>query len=159
LICRSKKYGICTVAKLIARRIFTKSFKKSKNLLNSQHPAQKCKKLFWLPWSFRVQTSELHISQAFWEHQARQIPTPYKLIVKFCSKWVLSSLILHFLSSSYMRPFGWNSARTKGRKKFVLPIESWFSIFFHFLFSSCYFIMSPSIWPLQPECEVFYFFQ
>jgi hypothetical protein len=30
-----------------------KNFKKSKNLLNSQQPAQNRKKPFWLPWSFR----------------------------------------------------------------------------------------------------------
>jgi hypothetical protein len=35
LIRRSKKYEIYTPAKLIARCIFTKSFKKSKNLLHS----------------------------------------------------------------------------------------------------------------------------
>jgi hypothetical protein len=35
------------------RRIFTKSFKKSKNILNSEQPAQKREKPFWLPWSFR----------------------------------------------------------------------------------------------------------
>jgi hypothetical protein len=35
--------------------------------------------------------SELHISQAFQQHQARQIPTPYELMVKFCSKYVVNS--------------------------------------------------------------------
>jgi hypothetical protein len=39
-------------------------------------------------------TSELHILQAFQEHQTRQIPTPYESGVKFCSKWVLSSFFL-----------------------------------------------------------------
>jgi hypothetical protein len=34
-------------------------------------------------------TSELHISQAFREHQARLILTLYELVVKFCSKHVL----------------------------------------------------------------------
>jgi hypothetical protein len=53
LIRKSEKYEICTPAKLIARCIFAKSFKKSKKLLNSQQPVQKRKKLFWLPWSFR----------------------------------------------------------------------------------------------------------
>jgi hypothetical protein len=41
LIHRSEKYEICTPTKLIARHIFTKSFKKSIFLLNSQQPAQK----------------------------------------------------------------------------------------------------------------------
>jgi hypothetical protein len=47
-------------------------------------------------------TSELHISQAFQEHQACPIPTPYEPIVKFCSKRVLmfifpvfSKVLLH----------------------------------------------------------------
>jgi hypothetical protein len=34
--------------------------------------------------------SELNISQAFQEHQAHQILTPYEPVVKFCSKWVLT---------------------------------------------------------------------
>jgi hypothetical protein len=40
LIRKSEKYEIYTPAKLMARRIFTKSFQKSKNLLHSQQPAQ-----------------------------------------------------------------------------------------------------------------------
>jgi hypothetical protein len=47
-------------------------------------------------------TSELHISQAFHEHQVWPIPTPYEPVVKFCSKWVLSLFFLYFLRSSYM---------------------------------------------------------
>jgi hypothetical protein len=33
--------------------------------------------------------NELHNSQAFREHQAHPISTPYERVVKFCSKWVL----------------------------------------------------------------------
>jgi hypothetical protein len=33
-------------------------------------------KFFWM--------SELHISEAFREHQARPIPTPYEPVVNFC---------------------------------------------------------------------------
>jgi hypothetical protein len=36
----SKNYEICTYAKLLARRIFTKSFKKSKNKMRSSDIAQ-----------------------------------------------------------------------------------------------------------------------
>jgi hypothetical protein len=36
-------------------------------------------------------TSELHILQALWEHEARPIPTLCEPVVKFCSKWILSS--------------------------------------------------------------------
>jgi hypothetical protein len=34
--------------------------------------------------NFFFWTSELHISQAFREHQARPIPTPYEPVVNFC---------------------------------------------------------------------------
>jgi hypothetical protein len=44
-------------------------------------------KLFCFNFSFS--TSELHISQAFRENQARQIPTPYELVANFCWKGVL----------------------------------------------------------------------
>jgi hypothetical protein len=40
--------------------------------------------------------SELHNSQAFWQHQARQILTLYEPTVKFCSKKVLDSFFLYF---------------------------------------------------------------
>jgi hypothetical protein len=39
-------------------------------------------KLFFF--NFFFWTSELHISQALYEHQARPIPTLYELVVKFC---------------------------------------------------------------------------
>jgi hypothetical protein len=35
LICRSKNYELCTLAKLIPKRMFTKSFKKCKNKMRS----------------------------------------------------------------------------------------------------------------------------
>jgi hypothetical protein len=41
--------------------------------------------LFW--------TSELHVSQAFWEHQAHPIATPYEPVVKLCSKPVLKFIL------------------------------------------------------------------
>jgi hypothetical protein len=53
LIRRSEKYEIYFPAKLIARCIFTKSFKKSINLLNSQQPAQISKKPKRPPQVFR----------------------------------------------------------------------------------------------------------
>jgi hypothetical protein len=53
LILRSEKYEIYTPAKLIARCIFTKSFKKSKILLKSQQPAQNSKKPKCPPLMFR----------------------------------------------------------------------------------------------------------
>jgi hypothetical protein len=48
LIHRSQKYDFCTPTKLFSRRIFTKSFKKSKNLLHLQQPVQKRIEPFWL---------------------------------------------------------------------------------------------------------------
>jgi hypothetical protein len=59
-------------------------------------------------------TSELHISQAFREHQARPIPTPYEPVVNFCWNQVLSSFFMYFLRSSYMQPCGWNCPRAEG---------------------------------------------
>jgi hypothetical protein len=78
-------------------------------------------------------------------------------MMKFCSKWVLSSFFLYFLRSSYTHPCGWNCPRTKGRvlrKKFVLPIESWFFTFFSlFFFYSWFCMMSPSMWLLRSKCN------
>jgi hypothetical protein len=59
--------------------------------------------------------SELHISQAFCEHQARPIPTPYEHMVNFYWKWVLSLFFLYFLRSSNMQPCGWNCPRAEGQ--------------------------------------------
>ena len=42
------------------------------------------------------------------------------------------------------------------RKKFFLPIEFWI---FTFLFCSCICMISPSMWLLWFECEIFYYFQ
>jgi hypothetical protein len=52
--------------------------------------------------NFFFWTSELHISQAFRQHQAHQLSTPYESMVNFCSKWVVTSFFLYFLKSSYM---------------------------------------------------------
>jgi hypothetical protein len=60
-------------------------------------------------------TSELHISQAFHEHQACPIPTPYEPVANFCWKQVLSSFFIYFLRSSYMQPCGWNCPRAEGQ--------------------------------------------
>jgi hypothetical protein len=87
--------------------------------------------------NFFFLTSELHISHAFREHQARPIPTLYEPVVKFCSKWVLSSFFLYFQRSSYMQPCGWNCPRTEGQgaKKEVFFAQKILDFhFFHFLF-------------------------
>jgi hypothetical protein len=102
--------------------------------------------------------SELHISQASQEHQIHPILTPYELVVKFCSKWVLSSFFIYFLRSSTCSHVAQTAQGLKDRvlrKKFVLPIASWFFHFFHFFLL----LMSPSKWSLWFECEVFDFFQ
>jgi hypothetical protein len=96
-------------------------------------------------------------------HQARPILTLYEPVVKACSKRVLSSIFLYFLRSSYMQPCGWNCPRAKGqgaKKKvcFAHRILD-FHFFSLFLFCSWFYMMSPSMWPLRFEWEVFYFFQ
>jgi hypothetical protein len=65
--------------------------------------------------NFFFWTSELHISQAFCEHQERPIPTPYEPVANFCWKQVLSSFFMYFLRSSYMQPCGWNYPRAEGQ--------------------------------------------
>jgi hypothetical protein len=87
---------------------------------------------------FLFVTSELHISQAFREHQACPIPTPYEPVVNFCWKWVLSSFFLYFSRSSYMQPCGWNCPRAEGQgaKKEVCFARR--ILVFHF-FSLCFF--------------------
>ena len=86
---------------------------------------------------FSFWTSELHNSQAFRQHQARLIPTPYDPMVNFYSKRVVSSFFLYFLKSSYMQPCGWNCPRVEGQGAKMM------------LFS---------MWPLWFECEVFELF-
>jgi hypothetical protein len=58
--------------------------------------------------------SELHNSQAFYQHQARQIPTLYDP-VNFCSKWVVNSFFLYFLGNSQMQSCGKHCLRAKGQ--------------------------------------------
>ena len=48
-------------------------------------------------------TSELHISQAFWQQQERHIPTMDESMVNFCSKWIVYSFFPYFLMSSYLQ--------------------------------------------------------
>jgi hypothetical protein len=111
---------------------------------------------------FFLKTSELHISQAFREHQACLIPAPYEPVVKFCFKWVLNSFFLYFLRSSYIQSCGWNCPRAEGQgaKKEVCFAHRIlvFHIFHLFLFCLWFCMMSPTIWPLQSRCEVFEFF-
>jgi hypothetical protein len=94
----------------------------------------------WFFFNFFFWTSEIHISQAFREHQARPIPTLYEHVLKFCWKWVLSSFNI-----LWGTPTCSHVAKTtqglKGRvlrKTFTMSIESWFFTFFHF-FSLCFF--------------------
>jgi hypothetical protein len=104
-------------------------------------------------------TSELHISQAFHEHQARQIPTLYEPVANFCWKQVLSSIFLYFPSSSYMQPCGQNCPRAErqvAKNKFCFAHK--ILVFTFFLFS-WFCMMSSSMWLLRFKCEVFDFFQ
>jgi hypothetical protein len=70
-------------------------------------------KLFFI--NFFFWTNELHISQAFREHQACPIPTLYEPVANFCWKQVLSSFFMYFLKSSYMQPCGWKCLRAGGQ--------------------------------------------
>jgi hypothetical protein len=95
-----------------------------------------CKeKYFWF--NFFFWTSELHISQAFREYQVRQILTPYEPVANFCWKRVFSSFFQYFLRSSYMQLETAQGLKDRVlRKKFDLPIKSWFLNFFYFFFSA-----------------------
>jgi hypothetical protein len=64
--------------------------------------------------NFFFWTSDLYISQAFWQYQACQILTPYEPVMKFCTKRVLIYFFMYFLRSSYMEPYGWNCPRVEG---------------------------------------------
>jgi hypothetical protein len=52
-------------------------------------------KIFFLS-IFFFWTSELHILQAFWEHQARQFLIPYEPVVKFSFKMGIKLIFLVF---------------------------------------------------------------
>jgi hypothetical protein len=90
-----------------------------------------CEEKYFL-FTFFFWTSELHISQAFCEHQARPIPTPYEPVVKFCSKQVLSSYFMYFLRSSYMQPCGWNCPRAEGHGSQKIVCFVYKILVFHF---------------------------
>jgi hypothetical protein len=119
--------------------------------------------LVWGIFIFFFWISELHISQAFQEYQACQIPTLYELVVKFCSKGVLNSFFMYFLRSSYIQSCGWNCPKTEGHgaKKEVCFAHRIlvFHFFFTFFFCSWFYMMSFIMWLLQSECEVFDFFK
>jgi hypothetical protein len=98
--------------------------------------------------------SELHISQAFHEHQARPIPTPYEPVANSCWKQVLSSFFMYFLMSSYMQPCGWNCPRAEGHgfQKIVcfahkILVFHFFSLFFWLMvLHDITFNVSATIW-------------
>jgi hypothetical protein len=106
--------------------------------------------------------SELHISQAFCEHQARPIPTPYEPVVNFCWKRVLSSFFMYFLRSYYMQPCGQNWPRVEGQGAkifFCFAHKILVFYFFKLFFGSWFYMMSPSMSPIWSKCKVFDFFQ
>ena len=53
--------------------------------------------------------SELHISQAYWQHQARHIPTPYELVVNFYSKWI--KFVFHVFYEELLHATMWLELR------------------------------------------------
>jgi hypothetical protein len=55
------------------------------------------------------------ILQAFREHQAHPIPTPYEPVANFCWKQVWSSFFMYFIRRSYMQPCGGNCPQAEGQ--------------------------------------------
>jgi hypothetical protein len=77
--------------------------------------------------------SEVHISQAFWQYQARQIMALYEPMVNFCLKWVVNYFFMYVLRGSNMQPHGSNCSRAEeyGEKKNLR-----FLLLFNFCFRS-----------------------
>jgi hypothetical protein len=50
-------------------------------------------------------TSQLHMSQAFWQCQAQQILTLYEHVMNLCSKWILY-FFEELLKISYLTSYG-----------------------------------------------------
>jgi hypothetical protein len=98
---------------------------------------------FFSIFSLRL-VSDLHISQAFHEHQACPIPTPYELVVNFCWKQILSSFFMYFLRSSYMQPCGWNCPRAEGQGSEKIVCFAHKILVFHFF--SLFFFAHDSSW-------------
>jgi hypothetical protein len=91
---------------------------------------------FYFIFKFFFWTSELHISQAFHEHQACPIPTLYEPVANFCWKQVLSSFFMYFLRNSYMQPCDWNCPRVEGQgsQKIVCFVHKILVFYFFSLF-------------------------
>ena len=85
----------CNCIILITYQILTPRIPWDQKLVNCSLGSLCEEKYIFFNFFFR--TSELHILQAFQEHQAHQIPTLYEPVVKFCSKWVLSSFFMYFV--------------------------------------------------------------
>jgi hypothetical protein len=83
--------------------------------------------------------SELHISQAFREHQAHPIPTSYEPVASFCWNQVLSSFYMNFLGSSYMQSCGWNCPEVEGQGFKKIVCSTYKILIFHFI-SPFYFL-------------------
>jgi hypothetical protein len=83
--------------------------------------------------------TELHISQAFREYQARPILTLYEPVANFCWKQVLSSFFMFFLRSSYMQPCGWNCPRAEGQGSQKIVCFAHKILVFH-IFSLLFFV-------------------
>ena len=113
---------------------------------------------------FSNQISKVHLSQAFWQHQACQIPTLYKPLVNFCLKQIMISFFNNFWGALVCNHVVESAQGQKCRvpkKKFVLPIESWILkfIFFNFCFCSWFCMISSSMWLLGNEYERFEVFR
>jgi hypothetical protein len=77
---------------------------------------------------FFLGTSEPDFSQAFWEHQARSIPTPYEPVLNFYSK--RHENVIFFAWGSQLRTHGSDFEVGRGwvaldlpKNKFFLPIH------------------------------------
>jgi hypothetical protein len=97
--------------------------------------------------------SELHISQAFREHQAHPIPTLYEPVASFCWNQVLYEFFRELMwSYKYMQSCGWNypDAEGQGLKKIVC--STYKILVLHFI-SPFFFFVHGSTWRhLQCDC-------
>jgi hypothetical protein len=68
--------------------------------------------------------NELHISQAFWQYQAPQIPTPYEPVVKLCSKWVFPIFTNELLYAAVWLKLPMWLKKTQGSLGIQIRVES-----------------------------------
>jgi hypothetical protein len=119
-VCHPYHYSKCITCKKLPSQLdsLTSRFLETKNWLFFVWAPCEKRNIYMI--LFLVLNSELHISQAFRQHQTHQIPNPYELVVNFYSKWIVNN---SYLSNYGQIAYFWTFWTFSHRGKFKNDTE------------------------------------